>query len=195
MRSSARRRTWRGSPSYGVRSGVRMSQNIRPTPCSSGRHGSTANVDASGIAIMSDSSIALKPVIDEPSKPMPPSNASSSSATLIENDLSWPRMSVNQKRMKRMSRSSTEGLDVVGGLWLVGHARHPSRLAAPRRTSGTGPAVGCRGRMRPMPAPSYSHGVSDVPLLGETIGANLERTVGPLRRPRRARRPATRGCG
>jgi fatty-acyl-CoA synthase len=29
-----------------------------------------------------------------------------------------------------------------------------------------------------MPAPSYSHGVSDVPLLGETIGANLERTVG-----------------
>jgi fatty-acyl-CoA synthase len=28
-----------------------------------------------------------------------------------------------------------------------------------------------------MPAPSYSNGVSDVPLLGETIGANLERTV------------------
>ena len=28
-----------------------------------------------------------------------------------------------------------------------------------------------------MPAPSYSHGVSDVPLLGDTIGANLERTV------------------
>jgi len=28
-----------------------------------------------------------------------------------------------------------------------------------------------------MPALSYSHGVSDVPLLGETIGANLERTV------------------
>jgi fatty-acyl-CoA synthase len=28
-----------------------------------------------------------------------------------------------------------------------------------------------------MPAPSYSHGVSDVPLLGDTIGANLERTA------------------
>src|SRR6185295_15619542 len=28
-----------------------------------------------------------------------------------------------------------------------------------------------------MPAASYSHGVSDVRLLGETIGANLERTV------------------
>ena len=86
------------------------SQNIRPTPCSSGRHGSTANVAGSGIAIMSDSSIALKPVIDEPSKPIPDSNASSSSSTLIENDFSWPRMSVNQKRMKRISRSATIAL-------------------------------------------------------------------------------------
>ena len=59
---------------------------------------------------MSDSSIALKPVIDEPSKPMPPSKASSSSAALIEKHFSWPRMSVNQKRMKRMSCSSTIAL-------------------------------------------------------------------------------------
>ena len=36
------------------------------------------------MAIMSDSSMALKPVIDDPSKPMPPSNASSSSSALIE---------------------------------------------------------------------------------------------------------------
>ncbi len=79
---------------------------MRATPCSSGRQGSTANVVGSGMAIMSDSSIALKPVIEEPSKPMPPSKASSSSSLPIENDLSWPRMSVNQKRMKRMSRSS-----------------------------------------------------------------------------------------
>jgi hypothetical protein len=54
------------------------------------------------MAIMSDSSIALKPVIDEPSKPIPPSKASSRSSELIENDFSWPRMSVNQSRMKRM---------------------------------------------------------------------------------------------
>jgi hypothetical protein len=54
-----------------------------------------------------DSSIALKPVIDEPSKPMPPSNASSSSSLLIEKLFSWPRMSVNQSRMKRMFWSST----------------------------------------------------------------------------------------
>ena len=109
-RRTARRSTWRGSPSYGVFSGVITSQNIRPTPCSSGRHGSTANVLASGIAIMSDSSIALKPVIDEPSKPMPASNASSSSSALIEKDFNWPKMSVNQRRMKRMLRSWTSAL-------------------------------------------------------------------------------------
>src|SRR6202023_1093266 len=113
-RSSARRSTWRGSPSYGVRSGVITSQNIRPTPCSSGRQGSTANVDGSGIAIMSDSSIALNPVIEDPSKPMPASNASSSSATLIENDFSCPRLWVNQKRMNLMWRSCTSALTSSG---------------------------------------------------------------------------------
>src|SRR5215217_716592 len=89
-----------------------MSANMRatPPPSSSGRHGSTANVDASGTAIMSDSSIALKPVIDEPSNPMPPSNASSSWSELMLNDFSWPRMSVNHSRMKRIPRSSTSAL-------------------------------------------------------------------------------------
>ena len=63
---------------------------------------------------MSDSSIALKPVIDEPSKPMPSSNAASSSERLIEKDFSWPRMSVNQSRMKRISRSATIALTSSG---------------------------------------------------------------------------------
>ena len=71
-----------------MRSGVSTSQNRRATPCSSGRHGRIANVDGSGIAIMSDSSIALKPVIEEPSKPMPSEKAASSSARLIEKDFS-----------------------------------------------------------------------------------------------------------
>ena len=84
-----------------------MSQNILPTPCSSGRHGSTAKVEGSGIAIMSDSSIALNPVMEDPSNPIPSSKASSSSWELIENDFNWPKISVNQKRMKRMLRSST----------------------------------------------------------------------------------------
>src|SRR5215217_8194732 len=86
-----------------------MSANIRatPPPSSSGRHGSSRNVLGSGMAIMSDSSIALKPVIEEPSKPMPASNAPSRSWELIENDLSWPRMSVNQRRMNRTPVSRT----------------------------------------------------------------------------------------
>jgi hypothetical protein len=69
---------------------------------------------------MSDSSIALNPVIELPSKPIPASNASCSSAALIENDFSWPRMSVNQKRMKRIFRSSTNAFTssaVFGMSW------------------------------------------------------------------------------
>src|SRR4051794_32937456 len=107
---------------------------MRPTPCSSGRHGRTAKVDGSGIAIMSDSSMALKPVIEEPSKPMPFSNASSSSAELMLNDLSCPRMSVNQRRMKRSWCSSTIALtsSTVRG-WSV-MARDPRGSVVSRRS-------------------------------------------------------------
>ena len=77
---------------------------------------------ASGIAIMSDSSIALKPVIEEPSKPIPPSNASSSCSELMLNDFSDPRMSVNHRRMKRMSRSCTIAL-TSSGVWGVSTLR------------------------------------------------------------------------
>ena len=80
---------------------------MRATAFSRGRHGSTANVLGSGIAIMSDSSIRLKPVIDEPSKPMPSSSAPSSSSLPTAKLFSWPRMSVNQSRMNWMSCSST----------------------------------------------------------------------------------------
>src|SRR3954452_20976593 len=86
-----------------------MSANIRatPPPSCSGRHGSRRKVLGSGIAIMSDSSIALKPVMEEPSKPLPASKAPSRSCELIENDFSWPRMSVNHMRMKRTPVSRT----------------------------------------------------------------------------------------
>ena len=58
-----------------------MSQNIRAVRLrSSGRQGISLSEVGSGIAIMSDSSIGLNPLIEEPSKPMPPSKASSSSA-------------------------------------------------------------------------------------------------------------------
>ena len=80
---------------------------------------------------MSDSSIGLKPVIEEPSKPIPPSNASSSSEALIENDFSWPRTSVNQSRMKRTSRSRTTAITSSGVCGRSISARH-RREAYPR---------------------------------------------------------------
>ena len=74
---------------------------------------------------MSDSSIGLKPVIEEPSKPIPPSNASSSSEELIEKLFSCPSTSVNQRRTKRTSLLGDERDHVLGGLRavsLVGHS-------------------------------------------------------------------------
>ena len=70
------------------------------------------------MAIMSDSSMGLKPVIDEPSNPIPPSNASSSSVALMAKAFRWPRMSVNHNRMKRISRSETSEV-ISSGLSLV----------------------------------------------------------------------------
>ena len=46
---------------------------------------------------MSDSSIALKPVIDEPSKPIPSSSAPSSSLGVIAKLFRCPSRSVNQQ--------------------------------------------------------------------------------------------------
>src|SRR3954451_16360253 len=72
-----------------------------PTPC-----GMSWNVFGSGIATMSDSSIALKPVIDEPSKPMPSSSASPISLGVTAKLFRWPSMSVNHRRMNSIPSSS-----------------------------------------------------------------------------------------
>src|SRR3954454_19699842 len=98
MRSSARRSTKRGSPSYGSPFGFTTSQIMRATFASPSRVGISRNVVGSGIATMSDSSIALKPVIDEPSKPMPSSRAPFSWDGVIAKLFRWPSMWVNQKR-------------------------------------------------------------------------------------------------
>ena len=79
-----------------------MSQIIRPVSPS----GSTRNVSGSGIATMSDSSIALKPVIDEPSKPIPSSSAPSSSLRVIAKLFRCPSRSVNQRSTSSMPRDS-----------------------------------------------------------------------------------------
>ena len=107
-------------------------------------------------AIMSDSSIGLKPVIDEPSKPMPPSNASSSSVWLIEKLLSWPRTSVNHSRMKRTSLSLTilrTSAAVSGSVWHLLLCRSPGGAestgvhAAPvgEPSGRTRPVTSCNG--------------------------------------------------
>jgi hypothetical protein len=94
---------------------------------------------------MSDSSIALKPVIEEPSKPIPPSNASSSCSTEIEKDFNCPRMSVNQRRMKRMLFSAASALTSSAVLGRSGMAvcRLVDRMAAT-----IGRAVGTQSNQR-----------------------------------------------
>ena len=72
------------------------------------------NVAGSGMAIMSDSSMRLKPVIEEPSKPMPSSKAPASSSRPTAKDFSWPRMSVNQKRMNSTFSVVNPLEDVLG---------------------------------------------------------------------------------
>jgi hypothetical protein len=80
---------------------------MRATLNSPVRQGMTWKVPGSGMATMSDSSIELKPVIDEPSKPIPSSSAPSSSSTVTAKLFSWPTMSVNQSRTKSMLSSET----------------------------------------------------------------------------------------
>jgi hypothetical protein len=83
-----------------------MSQIIRATFVSPSFHGISWNVSGSGIATMSDSSIALKPVIDDPSKPMPSSSASSISLGVTAKLLRCPSMSENQSRTNSTPSSS-----------------------------------------------------------------------------------------
>src|SRR5580765_1965921 len=83
-----------------------MSQIMRPTLVSPSRHGISWYVFGSGIATMSDSSMALNPVIDEPSKPIPSSSASSISLGVTAKLFRCPSMSVNQSNTNSTPSSS-----------------------------------------------------------------------------------------
>ena len=85
-----------------------MSQNMRASGAAGSAHGSSSKLLASGRARTSLSCTREKPSMDEPSKVMPSSRAFSSSAGLMAKLFSWPRTSVNQSRMSRTPRSSTE---------------------------------------------------------------------------------------
>ena len=56
---------------------------------------------------MSDSSIRLKPSMEDPSKPIPSASAPSSSWGVMAKDFRTPSTSVNQSRMNLIPRSST----------------------------------------------------------------------------------------
>ena len=84
-----------------------MSQNIRAAGASASAHGSSSKVAGSGRARTSDSCLRLKPSIELPSKVMPSARAPSSSAGLMAKLFSVPSTSVNQRRTRRMPRSST----------------------------------------------------------------------------------------
>ena len=85
--ASARLSTYLGSACDGEPSGIKMSQNIRPTPTGSSRSGISWNVDGSGLAIMSASYTRENPSTADPSKPIPSANAPSSSAGATATDL------------------------------------------------------------------------------------------------------------
>ena len=77
-----------------------MSQISRPTlPCSAA-HGKTWKVSRSGTSSMSDSSIRVKPSIDEPSNMIWPSRAFSNWLAGTSTFLMTPSMSVNWRRRK-----------------------------------------------------------------------------------------------
>src|SRR3954451_6908075 len=141
------------------------------------------------MATMSDSSIALKPVIDEPSKPMPPSKASASSDAPIENDLSCPRMSVNQNRMNRIWRSSTRAMtssEVRGWSLIRGTLADGSWTAGPVRVDGRASSdleLLAVVQPAPRPHPQLRHGRLEPPahrrqLVGDLDGrAGLDRAL------------------
>src|SRR5215207_408358 len=112
----------------------------RPTLVSPSRAGMIRNVAGSGIATMSDSSIALNPVIDEPSKPMPSSSASSISDGVMAKLLRWPSRSVIQNRTystpsscscRRTSRRAS-GFEVARSLLSIIAIRSSSLMEKPQ---------------------------------------------------------------
>ncbi len=106
LRNSAPRQE-RGSPSNGSRCGVRISQITRAEGPFAYFVDRIWNVEGSGKASISDSSIGTNPSTAEPSKPTPSSKASSRSSAEMAKDLRVPSTSVNHSLTKRISRFST----------------------------------------------------------------------------------------
>src|SRR3954464_4779639 len=110
---------------------------IRAAFVSPSFHGIGVNVSGSGIATMSDSSIALKPVIDEPSKPIPSSSAASISLGVTAKLFRCPSMSVNQSSRNSICSSLirlSTLLRASGSLVALGLLSTCAPLAPPFKT-------------------------------------------------------------
>ena len=106
-RSRTRRSCWRGQPSNGLPSMLVMSQKTRATPSPLVPRQELEGRRGPGRARTSASWTRLKPSIALPSKVIPWSRASSSSAGVTWKALWRPRTSVNHSWTKRTPRSST----------------------------------------------------------------------------------------
>src|SRR5439155_25842209 len=118
-----------------------MSQIIRATLVSPSFQGMTWNVSGSGIATMSDSSIALKPVIDEPSKPIPSSSAAAISLGVTAKLFRCPSMSVNQSSRNSISSPLIRlrtSLRASGSLVALGLLSTCATLAPPFKPESPG---------------------------------------------------------
>src|SRR4051794_27545201 len=128
-----------------------MSQIIRPTFVSPSRHGISWYVLGSGMATMSDSSIALKPVIDEPSKPIPSSSAPSISLGVTAKLFRWPSMSVNQSSTNSTPSSSirfSTSLRAPGSLVARFAVSTCAMQFLPRQLDGGSLRLNDRGQLR-----------------------------------------------
>ncbi len=144
----ARFMMWRESASKGRPSGFWMSQNILATAFDSGRQGSTWKVPGSGNARMSESWMALNPRMLDPSKPMPPAKAFSSSPGTTANDFMFPSTSANQHRMKWTSLFSIVlSTKSCSGFVPPNSSPNPASSRA-GRAAAAAPCGGTRGAFR-----------------------------------------------
>src|SRR5262245_38420769 len=99
---------------------------------------------------MSDSSIALKPVIDEPSNPIPSSSAASISLGVTAKLFRCPSMSVNQRSRNSIRSSlirSRTCLLASGSLVALGLLSTCATLSPPFKTRKPRALSGARGRV------------------------------------------------
>ena len=95
-------------PSNGLPLGRVMSQYMRMTRPSVGRHGSTVAVSGSGQSTRSLSSTFMNPAMDDPSKLTPSAKARGSSLAKSETFFWLPKISQNVSLANLTSLSSTK---------------------------------------------------------------------------------------